>query len=330
MKFSPDERAELTTPTGGRFQVQTLTQADEFCRKLAHAHYENFPVGSVFIPKRLRRHFYSVYAFARIADDIADEFGASIDERCAALDRFEQLLTDAEQNTGNPVFTSLYATMHKCGIPAVPLQRLLVAFRMDSEFHAPRSVADLERYCSFSANPIGELVLRIYGLYTAERAPYSDAICTGLQLVNFWQDISRDRQHNPASHKHYRVWLPDDILVKYGLSAEQFVVSEHRFADRINAKKLNACLHELFDITASYLERGIFLLSSLPDARLRIELAFTIAGGMRILHKTRLLGAKIVDERPVLGFVDTAALCLQTLWILGRSFTQRANNKIER
>jgi squalene synthase HpnC len=346
MKFSLPERTELATPTGGRFQVATLEQADAFCRRLAQSHYENFPVGSVLVPKRLRRHFHSVYAFARIADDIADERGASTDERLAALDSFERLLTSTEQNTGNPVFIALHATLRELDIPTEPLQRLLVAFRMDSEFHAPRSIADVERYCFYSANPVGELVLRIYGLFTPERAHSADAICTGLQMANFWQDISRDRQASEDAGENTqiqgtqtqgRVWLPADLLAQYNITAADILSWQSHLrqteashsespCDSITAR-LTACLHEAFDLTAAYFERGQRLLATIPYVRLRVELAVTLAGGMHILHRTRQMGLRILDERPALGLRDALSIGGRTLALLLGSLNSLMKNE---
>ncbi len=302
MKFSSAELLELTTPTGGKFFGQTRAEADQFCSKIARSHYENFPVGSLLVPKRLQRHFYSVYTFARIADDIADEHNNdaawTTDKRLQALERFERLLLGDEHNEGNPVFTALHATMRECDIPPEPLVRLLKAFRMDSVFQQPRTLEDLEWYCVHSANPVGELVLRIFGLYhdndehSAERGRYSDAICTGLQLVNFWQDISRDARDG-------RITIPLTVMERYGISTEAVFTPDTQNANF--CKHFVVCMNELYARTDEYFLTGKRLLPLIPHKRLRAELALTISGGMSILEKTRQLGCSILTQRPVVS-----------------------------
>jgi squalene synthase HpnC len=325
MKFSAAELAELATPSGGQAQHQSTVAASfDFCKRLAESHYENFPVASVLVPKRLRRHFHSIYAFARIADDIADEPGRSREERLQLLTQLEDLLLGRVPNAGNPVITALHVTMNECSIPPEPLQRLLVAFRGDSVYAQPETMQDLERYCSFSANPVGELVLRLYGLWNEARQPLSDAVCTGLQLANFWQDISRDRSANDdgsagvsgETHER-RVTIPTVILGKYDLSTAQILAG--RIDSPTELLAWTRCLEELYSLTGAYFARGRLLLPSVP-MRLRLELALTIAGGETILNKTRTLGGVILYKRPTLQKRDIARLTGKALRIILSSF----------
>jgi hydroxysqualene synthase len=319
MTFSDAELHDLTTHTGGRFRVSSTEQAFSFCTRLAQSHYENFPVGSVLIPKQLRPHFYSIYAFSRIADDLADELcgglhGTAEQTRLAALHRFEALLTRAEQNNGNPVFTALHATMQQHAIPQEPLQRLLVAFQMDSAFHQPATFGDVLHYCTFSANPVGELVLRLYGLWDERRKPLSDAVCTALQLVNFWQDISRDRANG-------RVYIPKATLEQHGLAAAQILAAEERLEPHVQAA-LERCLEELFLHTERLFEQGSYLLGTIPNGRLRWELAFTIAGGIRILERARRHGSYLLFTRPALGTADVFHIFVRAARLQFRQFTR--------
>ena len=213
MKFTVNQLFEFAEGDGGNYRADGLTESYAFCHWLATEHYENFPVGSVFIPAHERPHIYAVYAFARIADDIADELG-EIDEqeRVAALDRMkERLNDDIPDFPANPVFAALNYTMRKLSIPEDPPAKLIEAFKKDVEFTQPDDWDDLMDYCDKSANPVGELVLRIFDNYNETTKIYSDKICTGLQLVNFWQDLSRD-----ISKKRY--YIPKKILEKYGIN----------------------------------------------------------------------------------------------------------------
>lgn len=269
------------------------------CRYIARSHYENFPVASVLVPKRLQPHFFSIYAFARLADDIADEFSEknAAEYKDDALMRLETMLLSPETVQGNPIFLALQATMWEKQIPAQPFQKLLTAFRMDSDFRQAESWSDLERYCTFSANPVGELVLRLYGLYDDTRAPLSDAVCTGLQLANFWQDFSRDVPEG-------RIFIPNDILAEHGLTAEAihyFAREPEKISLKIVRNQFLPCFDVLFHRTKSYFAHGSALLRTIDDKRLRAELALTIAGGEHVLHTAHNLGFEIFSTRPHLS-----------------------------
>jgi phytoene/squalene synthetase len=194
MLIKAEELSNLTLKDGGIFKVHSIDKAYDFCKKIATGHYENFPVGSFLIPNQFRKYFYSVYAFSRIADDIADDISIEKkDYKIKLLNDYKNLIT-TENIDGNPIFIALHDTMIKREIPPEPLQKLIKAFIMDSEFEQPNDFDDVLYYCEHSANPIGEMVLRIFGLYNHETTPLSDNICTGLQLANFWQDISTDKK----------------------------------------------------------------------------------------------------------------------------------------
>jgi len=315
--FSSLELQELATPTGGQFQVATLQEAQDFCVRIARTHYENFPVGSLLVPKHLQPHVYSVYAFARIADDIADEHDCTPEERLRALDMVERLLTGSEKTAGNPVFAALAHTIHTCGIPYTPLQRLLEAFRMDSTFTAPRTMEDVLFYCERSANPVGELVLRIFGLWNDERRAYSDAVCTALQLANFWQDIALDRAKG-------RLFIPATWLERHHLKAEHLLKKEplHEREDRERAC-LEACVQELCQFTMNLFTDGAKLLPLLPSLRLRAEIALTIAGGTQILRRTAALGNNILVTRPALGTKDGLSIARHWVGLMAASFWRR-------
>ncbi|MBI3260034.1 MAG: squalene/phytoene synthase family protein [Ignavibacteriae bacterium] len=304
MKFSTEEILELTTSTGGLFAVNSLLEAELFCKKLATSHYENFPVGSLLIPEKFRKHFFSVYAFSRIADDLADEliqYGK--ETQLAAINDFEKLLFEKNFLSlpkGNPVFTALHQTMKESNIPPEVLARLLVAFRMDVNFKRPVTMQDNLDYCHYSANPVGELVLRIFGLWNQTTAPYSDSICTGLQLANFWQDISRDFEKG-------RIYIPSEIMEHLHSSAK-----DNLQVDK-NIGNFPATIQYLCKVTEVYFASGETLIGFLPYFRLRFEIALTIEGGRAILRKTKRLGSTILFQRPSITGFDMLIIFVNAL-----------------
>jgi phytoene/squalene synthetase len=296
-----------------------LERSDAWCRRLALGHYENFPVGSVLIPKPLRKHFYAVYAFSRIADDIADEGTATVEERLAQLKDLETMVLrmaprlrgddekkgrddeevldpgvhgddedvrapltahraprTAHRAPHTELEPALARTIRDLSLPVQPFLDLLEAFRRDVLFTPPQNMDDLLDYCRYSANPVGELVLRICGAYSDEAKRYSDDVCTALQLVNFTQDISVDRPRG----RHY--------------------ITE--------ATPLNEVLH----LTETLFNRGRALTSCSSVKRpkvfglrfLVLELGLIMSAGRRILHKCRLLGTQLEQERPHLTPLD--------------------------
>lgn len=274
---------ELAKPDGGKFKVHTADEAYAFCFRLAKSHYENFPVGSLLIPKAMRPHFFAIYAYSRAADDFADESGSKSDS-LLALASFETMLLHPAANTGNPIFTALHLTKAKLNIPDEPFLKLLEAFRRDVDFRQAHDFDELMEYCSFSANPVGELVLRIFGQFNAETAPRSDEICSALQLVNFWQDISRDKAIG-------RVYIPQSLLDKYNLDFENLAIDE-------KSSNFKLLLDELFCKTESLFDSGEILISLTRHKRLRAELAFIIEGGRLILKKCRKSGTNLYRQRP--------------------------------
>lgn len=302
MKFSREQLQQLTSFSGETFAVSSTQEAFVFCQKLARSHYENFPVGSLLIPRALQPHFFSVYAFSRIADDIADELTDTPALQSALLDNCEHLLENHSSLT-NPVFRALHHTMQHCAIPTTPFHQLLSAFRDDINFQPPTTWDEALHYCSRSANPIGELVLRIFGLYNTTTAPLSNDICTALQLANFWQDISVDRRRG-------RIYIPHNVLARHD------ILPEHLLHDSFSANLpavIAPCLEEVCTYTASLFTRGEHLLNYLPSARLRLEIAVTIEGGRTILRAVRKKGGNIVHERPTIRKAQYGRILLRAL-----------------
>jgi len=290
--FEPlDAYCSLFDETFSGFDVERSYQ---FCKTIAKNHYENFPVGSFLIPRGYRRFFYSIYTFARLADDIADSNNYSIDSnrRHSLLNKLESnisvLLTTERIN--NPVFLALKDTIERKELPLEPFLKLLTAFKMDVSFAQPENWNDLEKYCNFSANPVGELVLRLFGEYNQMNIEFSNRICTGLQLANFWQDLSIDI---PLG----RIYIPKDVLKRFGLD----------FATPISSRekdKLELCFEYLIHRTREYLLDGWKLVLFLRNKRLRFEINAIVNGGVRILAKEKRLGSRLIRRRPRLNFLD--------------------------
>src|SRR5271169_5418070 len=192
-------------------------EAREYCRRLARSHYENFSVASWFLPRHLRQHFFNVYAYCRISDDLGDEVG----DNTASLQLLEQweselnacYESDHNRHPRHPVFVALAETVRKCEIPKHEFADLLTAFRQDQRVGRYETFTDLLGYCRNSANPVGHLVLYLCGYRDADRQQLSDYTCTALQIANFWQDVSRDYEIG-------RIYLPFEDLRRFGVSEE--------------------------------------------------------------------------------------------------------------
>ncbi|MBC8145173.1 MAG: squalene synthase HpnC [bacterium] len=279
----------------------SVDDAFAYCERMAREHYENFPVGSLLVPKHLRKHVHSIYAFSRIADDIADEGDMSPDERIVLLDDWERQLHDTfNGHAEHPVFIALGATVRDCGIPISPLRDLLRAFRMDARNEGFEELSDLLFYCFHSANPIGRLVLHLFGLYNEERKVLSDKICTALQITNFLQDLSID----PARG---RINIPRN-------SFEYFEYSEAELHERVFNRSFREMIAYHVDHATNLYQHGYPLLREIPQRRLRSELGLTFLGGVRILHRIKALDYNVLDTRPTLGLRDK-------LWIMAKLTT---------
>lgn len=263
-------------------------------------HYENFPVASLLVPARLRPAVVAIYRFARAADDLADEGDAPANIRLAALDTFERAL-DAISRGETPAlapFPALAAQIRAHDLPLAPFHALLSAFRQDVTTFRYATYADLEDYCQRSANPVGRLMLRLYAADSSANLAASDAICTGLQLANFWQDVAIDRQKG-------RIYLPLEDLSRFAVSEAQIETG------RVDGGWLALMKFETARASA-LLESGRTLLQALPW-RLRLEIGAVIAGGQRILARIDAVGGDVFRRRPMLGPRDWAAVALGAL-----------------
>jgi squalene synthase HpnC len=270
-----------------------------YCGRLARSHYENFSVASALLPRHLLRHFHAVYAYCRWADDLADEAGGGA--QALALLRWwrEELLLCYGGQPRHPVLIALQETIHTFRIPAQPFLDLLFAFEQDQLVKRYRTYPLLLEYCSCSANPVGRLVLYLFGSFDSERAALSDHICTALQLANFWQDVGRDFDIG-------RVYLPDEDRVRFGYDD-----------DDLEARRFTPAFAELLrfevDRTRDLFYRGYPLTERVPAAA-RADIELFIRGGLAILRKIEAQNYDVWRRRPALAKWEKGALLAGALW----------------
>jgi hydroxysqualene synthase len=263
-----------------------------FCAELAREHYENFPVASILLPGRMRPHVAAIYAFARTADDFADEEHRPAGERLRLLEDFGQRFHTALSHAppaGDHLFTALRDTIERCALPVQLLDDLLSAFRQDVTLHRYDRWDDVMDYCRRSANPVGRLVLRIAGVCDESADRASDAVCTALQLANFWQDFGRDWRNG-------RLYVPAEEVRRHGAREEDL---DRSSLTREWKEALRACVLR----TQSLFDQGRPV-TELVHGRLRLELRATWLGGVRILEKIEALGYDTLHDRPTLGVSD--------------------------
>lgn len=287
----------------------------DVCLDVARAHYENFPVASVLVPRGMRRDIAAVYAFARAADDFADEGDAGPATRHARLDDWERRVREAaagaardDGSTEGAIFAALGQTIAARRLPVDLFTDLLSAFHQDVDVTRYATWADLLDYCRRSANPVGRLVLRIRssGVPDGRDAALdesSDAFCTALQLTNFWQDLERDWQKG-------RVYLPAELMRAHG-------ADEADIAARRMTPALASALADAAARTRALFARGRLVCEQV-GGRLGVELRATWLGGMRILERLERAGFDVFAARPSLGWRDAPSLAARlALWSVG-------------
>lgn len=288
---------ELLKHTGGKHSVYTLNEAYSFCEKVVKMHYENFPVASFLVPRSYRKNIFAVYSFARLADDIADEY-MDKEQRLSLLEKLEGYLVNRTAKK-HPIFNALYDTIDEKNIPLDPFLRLLTAFKSDSEFTKKETLQDILNYCNLSANPVGELILRLSGEFDEEKLEYSDQICTALQLANFWQDLSVDIPNG-------RIYIPFEFFQKSKIDPNDLY-------DPKRKELIMHVLYQVYDLTERKFQRGKKLIPLLKSRLLRIEIAMTLAGGRLILKKSMKLGIRIFYKRPELRKFEFIPILIRIL-----------------
>ncbi|HZX33327.1 MAG TPA: squalene synthase HpnC [Rhodocyclaceae bacterium] len=263
-------------------------------------HYENFPVASFLVPAPLRRPIETIYRFARSADDIADEGDATPDQRLAGLQAYQEELDriEAGHAPATPLFADLAQTIAEHRLPIGLFRDLLDAFAQDVVKKRYADFPELLDYCRRSANPVGRLVLHLFGRTGPEQLEQSDCICTALQLINFWQDVAID-------WKKDRVYIPQCDLPR-------FKVGEEDIAGGRWSANWAALMDFQIDRAHTLMMKGAPLVRALPG-RLGWEIRLTVQGGLRILERTRQVRGDVWHHRPKLGPWDWLVLAGRSL-----------------
>jgi len=251
-------------------QDANIEKAYRYCEQLVRSHYENFPVASWFLPKAMRRPIAVIYAFARTADDIADEGDATPEQRLQQLQAYGQQLNSIATSQ-DPVFIALGHVMQVHQLPVQLLHDLLTAFEMDVSKKRYANFSELLLYCQHSANPIGRLLVHLNQRVSDEAMQYADAICTALQLINFYQDLAQDYKEND------RIYIPLDEMQRYA-------VTEEHFKAQTSDKAMQALMSFQIQRARDMLLSGRQLGTILPG-RMGFELRMVISGGLRICEK---------------------------------------------
>jgi squalene synthase HpnC len=306
-------------------QAPDITEARAYCARLARGHYENFSVVSWFLPKRLHQHFFNVYAYCRISDDLGDEVGET-GLALALLDRWEEelgamyrrlgdppqawkqpssLTPGGEDGPTHPVFVALAETVQEFGIPQHEFSNLLAAFRQDQTVSRYESFDDLLGYCRNSANPVGHLVLYLCGYADDERQQLSDYTCTALQLANFWQDVAVDFRKG-------RIYIPLEDMRRFGV-AEQMIAEGKATADFLELMRYEVAR------ARDWFARGLPLAGKV-SGELALDIELFTRGGQAILNAIEKQDYDVLRRRPTISKPRKFVL-------LGRALARRVTTR---
>lgn len=286
-----------------------LDYSYNYCKEVAISHYENFPVGSLLIPIKKRKYIYSIYAFARTADDIADSEKISESEKLKRLNEYELELRKIETKKSDMlipetenIFYALSNTIEELKIPSGEFRKLLLAFKQDAVKQRYNNFEELNSYSDNSANPIGHCVLYAFG-YNPESDEkcyfFSDKICTALQLTNFWQDVSVDLRIN-------RIYIPRDIMREFDYNDKLLIEN----SENDNFRKM---MKYLVEKTKTIYEEGKGIID-LVNGRLKLELKATIESGMEIINKIEEINYNVLSKRVTIDNFDKLKLFAKVIW----------------
>jgi squalene synthase HpnC len=285
-------------PYGGAGAPVSRREASDYCRRLARTHYENFLVASALLPRELRQPMFHVYAYCRWADDLADE----APDRAAALAGVrwwrEELRRCYAGEPRHPVFVALAETIDRFELPISAFDDLLTAFEQDQTVTRYETYCELLEYCRYSANPVGRLVLHLFGYRDEERLRLSDCTCTALQLANFWQDVARDLDKR-------RIYLPLEDMHRFGYSEEALLRREENDAFRRLIRFEVERTRELFRQGAVLRER--------VRRRLRLEIDMFSQGGLLVLRMIERRNGDVLSGRPAVSKSAQVRLLLRRL-----------------
>ena len=275
----------------------SLVDAYAYCERLARSHYENFSVASYFLPKHLEQHFFNVYAYCRISDDLGDEVG-NAEQSLALLDAWEAELNACYAGSPrHPVFVALAGTVREFNIPKHEFSDLLTAFRRDQTITRFPTFNDVLDYCKYSANPVGHLVLYLGGYSDAERQQLSGYTCTALQLANFWQDVSVDSTKG-------RIYIPLEDLQRFGVT-EADLAARRATPQFIELMKFEVAR------AREWFERGLPLIGKI-SADLALDIELFSRGGQEILNAIEKQGYDVLRSRPTISRP-------RKLWLVARA-----------
>jgi squalene synthase HpnC len=278
----------------------TLAEAQAWCRQLTTSHYENFHVATFFLPRKVRPHFESIYAYCRVSDDLGDEV-ANPEVATRLLDTWGEMLDecyDTPERSVHPVFIALHETIRECDLPRQLFADLLHAFRMDQYKTRYETWEELLEYSHYSANPVGRLVLWVCGYREESPAILSDKVCTALQLANFWQDIVEDAERG-------RRYIPAE-------SMERFGVDEGQIEGRVFTPEFRAMIEDLVVRTHAMLRDG-GRISSQVDRELAVTLDLFRKGGEAILNGIAAQDYDVLRGRPVVSKARKLGLLIEAL-----------------
>lgn len=287
--------------------VPSLHEAISYCRELATSHYENFPLVSWLLPKRLHAHFFSIYSFCRWADDLGDEIG----DPARSLDLLAWWRSELEAcyrgECRHPVFVALRSTIDQKNIPMKPFADLISAFEQDQTVHEYDTYEQLLDYCTRSANPVGRLLNHLWSKSNEASLEWSDSICTGLQLANFWQDLSRDV-------KIGRLYLPREDRERFGVTREMLNVGK-------STPEFIELMRFEVDRAREFLVSGAAVIEQLPRL-IQIDIELFAAGGLCVLDRIEKIGYRVLEQRPVVTKFDAVRmLASATFRVFGRAAT---------
>ena len=267
--------------------TEYIEECFEECKKFTLNHYENFTVGSKIIPKNIRKHFYSIYTFCRITDDIGDE---SSGNRIENLKIWEKELNKCyKSKSTHPYFIALENTIRTFNIKKYLFRRIIIANIIDQKNQFFKTYDDLLKYCKYSANPVGRIILQLLNCSNRKNILLSDKICTALQITNFLQDINRDIDNN-------RLYIPASDLKKFDIKISDI-------KQKINSENLKKLMKFQIIRTKKLYEEG-YTLANYIDKKLVLELSLFTLGGLSILRKIEKNNFDTISMRPTLSKLD--------------------------
>lgn len=278
----------------------TVDQAFAHCRKIALGHYENFSIATWLLPQSLRSHLFALYAYCRGVDDLGDEADG---DRLALLDEWEADLKRCFSGTSRDIrFVALQETVRTFDLPIEPFRDLVEANRRDQRINRYETFDELLDYCAYSANPVGRLVLALFGYRDEERRRLSDAACTALQLTNFWQDVSLDL-------KKGRIYIPGEDMRRFGCGEDDLMAAGA-------TEPFRRLMTFEVSRTRSYFKEGLRLLPLVP-VRLRFALKLFALGGIATLTKIERLNYDTISRRPMISPAGKVLLAMRAALPLG-------------